>query len=116
MRLFPPEIKNSSLRDPNLGLHDGLLQLGRDPEPRARRFRQGVLVVREILILSVAYSSNCCHLYSAGKSKTVTIPVLSEQLAVWTAKQTWVVEPGQFLVKIGTSDETFISTNITVKA
>ncbi|KAF7792066.1 hypothetical protein EIP86_003094 [Pleurotus ostreatoroseus] len=53
---------------------------------------------------------------AAGESKKVIIPVLSQQLAVWTVKQTWVVEPGQFLIKIGTSDETFISTNLTVSA
>ncbi|GJE97260.1 glycoside hydrolase family 3 protein [Phanerochaete sordida] len=50
----------------------------------------------------------------AGSSQTVTIPVLSEQLAVWTIKNTWVVEPGQFLIKAGTSDQTFLSTTLTV--
>lgn len=52
---------------------------------------------------------------SAGSSKTVTIPVKSEQLAVWSLKQTWVVEPGQFLIKIGTSDESFVNTTLTVQ-
>lgn len=51
----------------------------------------------------------------AGAAETVTVPVKSEQLAVWTVKQTWTVEPGQFLVKIGTSDQTFISTTLTVR-
>ncbi|EIM85301.1 glycoside hydrolase family 3 protein [Stereum hirsutum FP-91666 SS1] len=50
----------------------------------------------------------------AGQSQTVSIPVLSSQLAVWTVKNTWAVEPGTFVVKVGTSDETFLSTNLTV--
>ena len=53
--------------------------------------------------------------HSAGASKTVTIPVKSEQLAVWTVKQAWTVEPGQFLIKIGTSDQTFVNTTLTVE-
>ena len=51
----------------------------------------------------------------AGSSETVTIPVKSAQLAVWTVKQKWVVEPGQFLIKVGTSDQTFLSTTLTVR-
>ncbi|KAF8230984.1 family 3 glycoside hydrolase [Tricholoma matsutake] len=35
---------------------------------------------------------------------TVSIKVLASQLAVWTYQNKWVVEPGQFTVKIGTSD------------
>ena len=51
---------------------------------------------------------------SAGSSQTVTVPVSLEQLAVWTVKNTWAIEPGQFLIKVGTSDQTFLSTNLTV--
>jgi len=50
----------------------------------------------------------------AGQSKTVSISVASTQLAVWSVNQTWVVEPGQFTVKVGTSDQSFLSTVLTV--
>ncbi|KAI0092684.1 glycoside hydrolase superfamily [Irpex rosettiformis] len=50
----------------------------------------------------------------AGESQTVSIPVNASQLAVWTTKQTWVVEPGQFLIKVGTSDQSFASTTLTM--
>ena len=56
---------------------------------------------------------DCFH--SAGGSKTVTIPIKSEQLAVWTVKQSWIVEAGQFTVKVGTSDQTFLATTLTVR-
>ncbi|TFK70501.1 glycoside hydrolase [Pluteus cervinus] len=52
---------------------------------------------------------------AAGKSTTVTIPVTSAQLAVWTNKKGWVVEPGKFSVKVGTSDTTFAQTTLTVQ-
>ncbi|KAI0337167.1 glycoside hydrolase, partial [Trametopsis cervina] len=52
---------------------------------------------------------------AAGESQTVNIPVLSNQLAVWSVKQAWVVEPGQFTIKIGTSDQTFLTTVLTVR-
>ncbi|KAF8919142.1 glycoside hydrolase superfamily [Mucidula mucida] len=50
----------------------------------------------------------------AGASEIVTIPVLSSQLAVWTNSGGWAVEPGRFNVKIGTSEESFVQTNLTV--
>ncbi|KAF8166832.1 glycoside hydrolase [Pholiota molesta] len=52
----------------------------------------------------------------AGKSATVSIKVLSSQLAVWSLQNSWVVEPGVFNIKVGTSDQTFQSTNLTVHA
>ncbi|THH02237.1 hypothetical protein EW026_g637 [Hermanssonia centrifuga] len=54
-------------------------------------------------------------LIPAGSSQTVTIPVTNEQLAVWTVKQAWTVEPGQFTINVGTSDQTFLSTTLTVQ-
>ncbi|KAH9483331.1 Beta-xylosidase [Psilocybe cubensis] len=51
----------------------------------------------------------------AGKSVTVSIKVLSSQLAVWTLKNTWVVEPGAFNIKVGTSDQAFATTTLTVQ-
>ncbi|KAF8588906.1 glycoside hydrolase family 3 protein [Ramaria rubella] len=51
----------------------------------------------------------------AGKSATVSIQVLSEQLAVWTLQNTWVVEPGQFQINIGTSAQIFAQTTLTVQ-
>ncbi|KAF7354607.1 Glycoside hydrolase family 3 protein [Mycena sanguinolenta] len=50
----------------------------------------------------------------AGGSATVTIPVLSSQLAVWTLQNSWVVEPGVFTLKVGTSDQVFAQANLTV--
>ncbi|RDB30408.1 Periplasmic beta-glucosidase [Hypsizygus marmoreus] len=50
----------------------------------------------------------------AGGSSTVTIKVLSSQLAVWTVQNKWVVEPGKFAVKVGTSDQVFGQTTLTV--
>ncbi|KAI0033860.1 glycoside hydrolase family 3 protein [Vararia minispora EC-137] len=52
----------------------------------------------------------------AGQSKTVSIEVLSSQLAVWSLKNTFEVEPGTFVIKIGTSDQSFLSGNLTVHA
>ncbi|KAJ8094890.1 hypothetical protein PM082_010105 [Marasmius tenuissimus] len=50
----------------------------------------------------------------AGSSKTVSIEVKSSQLALWSLENKWVVEPGRFLIKVGTSEETFASSNLTV--
>ncbi|KAI0795421.1 glycoside hydrolase family 3 protein [Abortiporus biennis] len=50
----------------------------------------------------------------AGGSTTVTIPISNSQLAVWTIDNKWVVEPGQFNIKVGTSDQSFLSTTLTV--
>ncbi|KAF8996334.1 glycoside hydrolase [Cyathus striatus] len=51
----------------------------------------------------------------AGGSTTVTIPVLSSQLAVWSLKNSWTVESGTFTIKIGTSDEAFVQTTLTAQ-
>ncbi|TCD71921.1 hypothetical protein EIP91_000053 [Steccherinum ochraceum] len=51
---------------------------------------------------------------AAGASQKVTIAVNNSQLAVWSLKNSWVVEPGQFVIKVGTSDQTFASTNLTI--
>ncbi|PFH45933.1 glycoside hydrolase family 3 protein [Amanita thiersii Skay4041] len=50
----------------------------------------------------------------AGSSTTVTIPIQSSQLAVWMLGGSWVVEPGQFTIKVGTSDQAFAQTTLTV--
>ncbi|KIY63411.1 glycoside hydrolase family 3 protein [Cylindrobasidium torrendii FP15055 ss-10] len=52
----------------------------------------------------------------AGGSETVTIPVANADLAVWTVDNEFVVEPGRFVVKIGTSAEVYATTNVTVTA
>jgi beta-glucosidase len=52
--------------------------------------------------------------YSAGESVTVSIEVLSSQLAVWGLNNAFVVEPGTFVIKVGTSDEEFASATLTV--
>ncbi|KIY48058.1 family 3 glycoside hydrolase [Fistulina hepatica ATCC 64428] len=52
----------------------------------------------------------------AGGLTVVTIPVNSSQLAVWTVKNQWVVEPGRFMIMVGTSEETYLTTNLTIVA
>ena len=52
---------------------------------------------------------------SAGASTKVTISVNSSQLGLWSLDNRWVVEPGKFMIKVGTSDETFMNTTLTVQ-
>ncbi|KAI0820668.1 glycoside hydrolase superfamily [Trametes gibbosa] len=52
---------------------------------------------------------------AAGDSKRVVIPVNASELAVWTLDSRWEVEPGQFALKIGTSDQTFLNTTLVVR-
>ncbi|KZV82078.1 hypothetical protein EXIGLDRAFT_702987 [Exidia glandulosa HHB12029] len=51
---------------------------------------------------------------AAGQAKDVTIPISVENLAVWTLQNSFVVEAGVFVVKIGNSAQSFASTNVTV--
>jgi beta-glucosidase len=51
----------------------------------------------------------------AGESVTVSIPVLSSQLAVWSLDSTWVVEPGTFTINVGPSDQIFATSSVTVQ-
>ncbi|KIK96990.1 glycoside hydrolase family 3 protein [Paxillus rubicundulus Ve08.2h10] len=46
----------------------------------------------------------------AGQSSTVAIPIMSSQLAVWTVTNQWVVEPGEFNIFVGTSEEVYLDT------
>jgi beta-glucosidase len=50
----------------------------------------------------------------AGGSKKVAINVKGEELGLWSIKNQWVVEPGDFLVRVGTSDSTFANATLTV--
>ncbi|KIJ59755.1 glycoside hydrolase family 3 protein [Hydnomerulius pinastri MD-312] len=50
-----------------------------------------------------------------GQSTTVTIPVTSSQLAVWSVRSQWVVEPGEFNIFVGTSEEVYLNTTLTVQ-
>ncbi|EJF59983.1 glycoside hydrolase [Dichomitus squalens LYAD-421 SS1] len=52
---------------------------------------------------------------ASGESKTVTINVNSSQLALWSLRNSWVVESGTFAIKVGTSDQTFLNTTLTVQ-
>ncbi|KAH9853219.1 glycoside hydrolase superfamily [Lenzites betulinus] len=52
---------------------------------------------------------------AAGESKRVVVPVNASELAVWTLDNAWVVEPGQFALKIGTSDQTFLNATLVVR-
>lgn len=51
----------------------------------------------------------------AGNSETVRIQVNSTQLALWSLDSSWVVEPGDFAVKVGTSDTTYLNSTLTVQ-
>jgi len=51
----------------------------------------------------------------AGGSTKVTIPVSSSDLGLWSLQNKWVVEPGQFTVKVGTSDQSFGQATLTVQ-
>jgi beta-glucosidase len=55
-------------------------------------------------------------LLSAGQTKQVSINIGSNELALWSLKNNFVVEPGTFIIKVGTSDETFLHGNLTVTA
>ncbi|KAL5530859.1 hypothetical protein ACEPAF_7117 [Sanghuangporus sanghuang] len=51
----------------------------------------------------------------AGSSKDVSIEIESKQLAVWTLDNNFVVEPGTFSVRVGTSDTTYANATLTVR-
>ncbi|KAI0309243.1 fibronectin type III-like domain-containing protein, partial [Amylostereum chailletii] len=51
---------------------------------------------------------------AAGASQTVEIEVQAEQLALWGVNNAWAVEAGTFVIAVGTSEEAFVSTNLTV--
>ncbi|KAF4600387.1 hypothetical protein EYR38_005012 [Pleurotus pulmonarius] len=50
----------------------------------------------------------------AGESKIVSIDIQASQLAVWSLRNAWVVESGEFLVKVGTSEQSFANATLTV--
>ncbi|CAK5266567.1 unnamed protein product [Mycena citricolor] len=50
----------------------------------------------------------------AGQSTTVTIPITTSNLAIWTLNNAWAVEPGVFTIKIGTSDVVYLQSNLTI--
>lgn len=50
----------------------------------------------------------------AGSSETVTIQINSTELGLWSLDNAWIVEPGDFTVKIGTSNTTYLNATLTV--
>ncbi|PCH41789.1 hypothetical protein WOLCODRAFT_177550 [Wolfiporia cocos MD-104 SS10] len=50
----------------------------------------------------------------AGNSERVTIQINSTQLGLWSLDNEWVVEPGNFTVKVGTSMTTYLNTTLVV--
>jgi beta-glucosidase len=52
----------------------------------------------------------------AGKSARVTVPVRNEQLKLWSSRQRWEVEPGNFTIRVGTSVDTYASATLSVVA
>lgn len=59
------------------------------------------------------YLSNAFVL-SAGTAKDVTISISNDQLKLWTLSNNFAVETGQFNVRIGTSDTTYVNATLTV--
>ncbi|KZV72163.1 glycoside hydrolase family 3 protein [Peniophora sp. CONT] len=52
----------------------------------------------------------------AGSSETVSIEIQPTSLELWALSNKYVVEPGLFIIKVGTSDEVLASANLTVTA
>ncbi|KAI0734869.1 glycoside hydrolase superfamily [Fomitopsis betulina] len=50
----------------------------------------------------------------AGGAETVTMQINSTQLALWSLDGRYVVEPGNFTVKVGTSDTTYLNATLVV--
>lgn len=50
-----------------------------------------------------------------GESQSVSLEIKSKQLGLWSINSEWVVEPGEFAVKVGTSEEAFLNTTLTVQ-
>ena len=45
----------------------------------------------------------------------MTIDVSGSSLSLWSEAGTFVVEPGAFAIRVGTSDQTFLNTTLTVQ-
>lgn len=58
--------------------------------------------------------ANADWMSRAGGTETVTMQINSTQLALWSLDGRYVVEPGNFTVKIGTSDTTYLNTTLVV--
>jgi hypothetical protein len=67
------------------------------------------LLVHEHAMLT---TSGACR---AGGSTRVTVPVRADTMQVWTPQGKWKIEPGQFNVRVGTSDETYANMTLTVR-
>ncbi|KXN88324.1 Periplasmic beta-glucosidase [Leucoagaricus sp. SymC.cos] len=50
----------------------------------------------------------------AGQSTAVTLDVKVQNLGLWSRDNRWVVEPGTFTIKVGTSDQTFQNATLTI--
>ncbi|KAG8718107.1 hypothetical protein FRC08_005947 [Ceratobasidium sp. 394] len=50
-----------------------------------------------------------------GQSKAVSVSIPIQNLAVWTLQNKFVVEPGKFSVKVGTSQAVYVNGTITVQ-
>ncbi|KAJ3559630.1 hypothetical protein NP233_g11219 [Leucocoprinus birnbaumii] len=49
-----------------------------------------------------------------GASTTVNLEIEVHNLGLWSGSNKWVVEPGTFTIKVGTSDQTFQNATLTV--
>lgn len=52
---------------------------------------------------------------AAGESKSVSVSIPIQNLAVWTLDNKFVVEPGKFTVQVGTSQAVYVNGTITVQ-
>jgi len=49
-----------------------------------------------------------------GASTIVTLDLEVKNLGLWSRDNRWIVEPGTFTIKVGTSDQTFQNATLTV--
>ena len=84
---------------------------------RIQQAPSSLLIIEELVRFqkwTSRMSANVCY-FKALADQDSSIDILSWQLAVWTVQNKWTVEKGQFrLVKIGTSNQTFLQTILTV--
>ncbi|KAG8965623.1 hypothetical protein FRC00_010176 [Tulasnella sp. 408] len=65
-------------------------------------------------VLPSTHSNIMVLLYSKGKTVDVSISIPIQQLQVWTSSNKFVVEPGVFDIKIGSSSAALVQSNFTV--
>lgn len=63
---------------------------------------------------SIEVDPSSQHLYRPGASSTVNFNIAATEFGLWNINNQWVVEPGQFQVTVGTSDQVYVNSTFTV--